>query len=146
MDGAGVKKNVTNREQIQRLLNGDLSPAEEQELRRALAESAELREELEQHRRLQGLLAESAGQYDAFFAARVVNRIHARLHDDEWIAGLLGAFRKVAVVAIILTGLLLAHNVASQWEARRDLNIVEMTLAIPPVTIQSSLDQLNFGL
>jgi hypothetical protein len=142
----GVNNKTSNGDFVRRYLDGDLGADEEQALLRTLEASAELRCELERHRRLRELLASSAGRFDGFFSARVLNRIHARLHNDEWINGLFGAFRKVALVATILTGLLVTHNVVSQWEARQHLNAMEITLAIPPATIQSSLDHLDFGL
>ncbi|HEY3296707.1 MAG TPA: hypothetical protein VGL38_14850 [bacterium] len=99
-----------------------------------------------EERRLWMLLAGSAGTFDTYFPARVMARLHSRQPEDEWIAGLLVAFRRVALVATILTGLLVSYNIVTQWEARRDLNAVEITLAIPPATIQSSLDHMDFGL
>jgi hypothetical protein len=141
-----LKNTNSDIERARRLVNGDLDSREEAELMAALAKSAELRTELEEHRRLRDMVADSTGRFDDYFPARVLHRLHTKLHGDEWIRELLGAFRKVALVATILTGVLVTHNVISQWEARRDLNAVEITLAIPPATIQSSLEHLDFGL
>jgi hypothetical protein len=102
--------------------------------------------EIEQQRRLWEMVAQSAGKFDDYFPARVMATLHEPGYQDEWLRGLLGAFRKVILVATILAGLLVVHNIALQWEARRDLNAAEITLAIPPITIQSSLEHLDFGL
>jgi hypothetical protein len=141
-----VNNEAGNIENVRRLLNGDLDPDDEQKVLRTLAVSAELRTELDRHRHLWDLLLDSAEHFDDYFSVRVLNKIRTRLHSDQWINDLLGAFRKVALVATILTGLLVSHNVVSQWEARRNLSTVEITLAIPPATIQSSLEHLDFGL
>jgi hypothetical protein len=110
------------------------------------ARAAESQHELEQQRRMWELLADSRDRFGDYFPTRVMAALHAEGYHEEWISGLLGAFRKVVVVATIAAGLLVVHNIAMNWEARRDLNAAEMTLAIPPATIQSSLDHLDFGL
>lgn len=130
-------------ELIGRYLSGELAAGDARALEARLAASAELRAELERQRRLRQLVAESAGQFDPYFATRVLGRVRAQPSGDAWLAGLWQAFRRTALAATVLAGLLVGYNIAVQWEERTDKNAVELSLAIPPTTVASSLDYLD---
>jgi anti-sigma factor RsiW len=136
-----------NRQQVRRFLDGDLPADAAQRLRQQIMNSDELKAELDQQSRLRRLVSESAGTFDQYFPDRVMARLHTLGRtDDLWGMALFGAFRRIVVVALLLMIVLVSYNISTQWQHRADANAVEMTLAIPPATISSSLDFMDFGL
>jgi hypothetical protein len=141
-----LRNSAKDKEQVRRLLNGDLTPAEVRQLLPRIEESAELQQEIERHRRFQQLLTDSAERFDDFFATRVLARLHASAREDEWTYGLLRVFRRVAVAAVVLAGIFIAHNIVTQTNDLKTKSTVEAALAIPPATIASSIDYLDYWL
>lgn len=142
-----MRKPITDEESIRRYGDGDLSPAERRAVEARIAQSAGLQHMVEKHERLRCLVRQGGGRFDGFFAARVMARLRELSPAAEaWMAELRLAFRRVVVVGFALAGMLIVHNVAVQWHLRDSRSVVELTLSIPPATIETSLEYLDFGL
>jgi hypothetical protein len=95
--------------------------------------------------RLARLLAEHAGCFDAYFPTRVLARVRALPPEAAWFFGLDQIFRRVAIVGAIAVGVLLAYNVTVNYQSPRGGNAIEIALAIPPATVATSIQYLDFS-
>jgi hypothetical protein len=93
------------------------------------------------------LLKENVDSFDPFFATRVMARVQSTTANQEaWAVNLGKAFRRVAAAAALAAGILIAHNISSQWEYRNDSSAIEMTLGIPPATFATSIQLVGLWL
>jgi hypothetical protein len=93
------------------------------------------------------LLKANVDTFDPFFTTRVMARVQTTTTVQEaWAAGIGATFRRVAVAACLAAGILIAHNISSQWEYRHDSSAIEMTLGIPPATFATSVQLVGLWL
>jgi anti-sigma-K factor RskA len=96
--------------------------------------------------RLARLIQENAeDSFKPFFSSRVMSRLNANSAAEEsFTRALAWMFRRVAVAAVILIVALAAYNISSQRALGNSRSPVEEALALPAVTIESSI--VNFSL
>lgn len=131
---------------LQRALDGDLTPEERQRLAALLEESPELGHELKRRGRLWTLVKENKeDSFGPFFATRVMARVSAGTADDAFAQALAWVFRRVAVVAMLLIVALTAYNMSVQQSIGNHRTPLETVLALPPVTLEMSIANINFS-
>ncbi len=82
--------------------------------------------------------------FKPFFSARVMNRINASpAAEESFTRALAWVFRRVAVAAVILIVALAAYNISSQHSLGNGRSTLEAALALPAVTIESSIANYN---
>ena len=82
--------------------------------------------------------------FKPFFSARVMNRINVTPAEDESFSRALAwVFRRVAVAAVVLIVALATYNISSQHSLGNGRSPLEAALALPAVTIESSIDNYN---
>lgn len=132
-------------ELLKRYLNGDLSEAQAADCRRLLETSPELQEEFSGMRGLQQLVAESSGSFEPYFATRVMARLSASaMLKPDFATALSILFKRFAVAAALMIVSFASYNIVTQWEYRQVSSPLEMALALPPATIDSSINYLDF--
>jgi hypothetical protein len=97
--------------------------------------------------RLCELLKTNTDSFDPFFTTRVMARVYMLTAEQEaWVTNLWKMFRRVAATAALFMGILVAHNIAVQWEYRTDSNAVEMIMGIPPATLSTTIQLVGLWL
>ena len=82
--------------------------------------------------------------FKPFFSARVMNRINASpAAEESFTRALAWIFRRVAVAAVIVIVALAVYNISSQHSQGNGRSTLEAALALPAVTIESSIDNYN---
>ena len=82
--------------------------------------------------------------FKPFFSARVMNRINASpVEEESFSRALAWIFRRVAVAAVVLIVALTAYNISSQHAQGNGRSTLEAALALPAVTIESSIANYN---
>ncbi|MFQ5569221.1 MAG: hypothetical protein ACE5G0_06075 [Rhodothermales bacterium] len=144
--------NHPTHERLLRLLQGELTPGEEAQVRQELARSSALRAELEEIRALQGLLQTTvrASTEDAlrpFFADRVMRRLRPaaqRLADsaseEEFFGVLLRLFRPVALAGLLIILGFAAYNVTQSDGYESQPSTTEAVLGLPPMTLATAYE------
>ena len=131
-------------ELLYRSFDGALTPGEESELREALAASADLRMEEKQLRAMRAAVASGAVRaFKPFFPARVMSRLQAQVDPvEEFVRGLMAAFKPVAGVAAVALICILVISIATRGSISLDtiLGVPEPTLE---ETWQLSLEVSN---
>jgi anti-sigma factor RsiW len=131
---------------LQRKLDGELTAEEKERLAALLDESPGLRQELKRRERLWTLVkANREDSFGPFFASRVMARVSAGTAEDSFAQALAWIFRRVAVVAILLIVALTAYNVSVQQSFGNHRSPIETVLALPPVTLEMSIANINFS-
>ena len=120
-------------------LDGELTAVERSDLNAALAESAELREELARLVAVRRAVAASGRtSFGPFFAERVMHRIRTegRATGEESLLGaLFGVFRPVALAAAAVVVGLVIYN-----SAKTDSVSVAGALGVPQVTLEEIME------
>lgn len=78
--------------------------------------------------------------FGPYFSSRVMNRINSRTSEDAFTQALVWLFRRVAVTALVLIVALTAYNVSTQHSLGNNRSTLEKALALPPVTLEISID------
>ncbi len=122
-------------ELLYRSLDGDLSPEERRQLEEALGASPELREERARLLELRQWVHDDAiRRFEPFFASRLLQRVRRETRGNEdLVAALMWAFRKIAVVGAVTLALLLADHLFVQ--KHRSLDDI---LGGPQVTLEDT--------
>lgn len=96
-------------------------------------------------RGLQQLVAESSGSFEPYFATRVMARLSASaMLKPDFATALSILFKRFAVAAALMIVSFASYNIVTQWEYRQVSSPLEMALALPPATIDSSINYLDF--
>lgn len=143
-------KSLPLSEQLIRLANGELAPAEADALRQKINASDDLRKQWAQTQALQRMLqtsleAKTDDALQPFFTDRLMRRLEraeatpSRVEDDLP-AVLWALFRPIAVAGlVIIIGLAFYNsNVASEYNV--DASATETVLALPPVSLESAFE------
>ncbi|MBU0691337.1 hypothetical protein KKG66_05265 [bacterium] len=139
-----MNRNETT-ELLKRYLNGDLTEAQAAECREQLEASSELRNEFESLRMLHQIVADSAGSFAPYFATRVMARLHSSTSlKPDFTSALNLLFKRFAAAAALMIISFASYNIVTQWEYRQVSTPLEMALALPPATVDSSINYLDF--
>lgn len=131
---------------LQRALDGELTAEQKERLAALLDESPELGQELRSRERLWTLVkANREDSFGPFFATRVMARVSSGTADDAFAQALAWVFRRVAVVAVLLIVALTVYNMSVQQSFGNHRTPLETVLALPPVTLEMSIANINFS-
>ena len=101
----------------------------------------------EEEQNLTHLIRENTeNSFDPFFSARVMSRIKSKVDtEDAFSRALVRIFRRVVLAAIILIVVLATYNISTQQELGNHRSPLEKALALPPVTVEMSITNLDLS-
>ena len=138
-------KPTENIELLKRYLNGDLTEAQAADCKRLLENSEDMRHEFEALKSLHNIITDSTESFDPFFATRVMARIQpASSRSTEFAVSLNRLFKKFAIAAAVMIIGFTSYNIVTEWEHRQNSTPLEMALALPPATFETSINYLDF--
>ena len=119
----------------------ELSETERKNLERALADSAELRQEKERIEEIRNQITANTKQsFSEGFADRVMNRISEKgpqRESDLFFESLFSVFRPVAIAALLLIGVFITYNMT----ATEDISL-KGAYAIADVYVEDAFDPI----
>jgi len=124
-------------ELLYRSFDEPLHPAEQQQLDRALTESASLRAEKERIAQMRALISDSVPRaFQPFFAEKVIRKIREhRQMTESFVESLIAVFRPVAIAVTIFLIVLLSYNLfISEHKS------LSSALAEPEIKLEQALD------
>ena len=127
-------------------LDSNLTETEKAELQKELAESEELQNVLLDRQRIlkirQAVADSSRSSFKPFFAERIMQKINQPSQDanryEVFVDFLVNPFRKIALIAIFLTLILISYNLGS----RGDISL-DGALGIPQISVEDALDPIS---
>ncbi|HEX7071986.1 MAG TPA: hypothetical protein VF190_14325 [Rhodothermales bacterium] len=138
----------TDRDLLNRYLDGGLGPADLARLNERLREEAALREQLEASKRLRATI--SLGRADSFapyFSDRVMRRLlpaRAAARTEAFYESLRATFTRTAVAGLILAAALAAFNFATYGDSDVVSSVPEALFGLPSASLVDALSYPTF--
>ena len=125
------------RKLLYRSFDGELTPAEQQRLDRALEHSKELQQEKAQITAMRQLIARSSVQtFQPFFAERIMQQIRSlEKSNHQFFESLFFVFRPVAIAATVVLIVLISYNIVKS----RNVSFA-VAFAEPQITLEQVLE------